>query len=69
MAFCWRADSGPTLNVTGLVACDFTEDPDQYCYETLHFVIFQGEDEQTPYPHTGSPHGKRIRNISNAPAT
>ena len=30
MAFPWRADYGPTLN-DGLVACDFSEDPDQYC--------------------------------------
>ena len=24
MSICWRADGGPTLNVAGLVACDFT---------------------------------------------
>ena len=30
MAFCWRADGGPTLNA-GLVVCGFTGDPDQYC--------------------------------------
>ena len=38
MAFCWRADDGPTLNA-GLVA---TGDPDKYCIETLYFfLIFQ----------------------------
>ena len=38
-AFRWRADNGPTLNA-GLVACDFSGDLDQYCLETLFFVIF-----------------------------
>ena len=39
MAFRWRADDGPTLNA-GLVACDFSGDPDQYCKETLYFFLF-----------------------------
>ena len=37
MAFCWRADGGPTLN-TGILAwklCDFSGDLDQICKETL----------------------------------
>ena len=34
MAFRWRADNGPSLNA-GLVALCFSEDPDQYCLETL----------------------------------
>ena len=34
-----RANNGLTLNA-GLV-CDFSVDPDQYCQETLYFVIFQ----------------------------
>ena len=40
-AFRLRADNGPTLNA-GLVACDFSGDLDQYCLETLFFVIFKG---------------------------
>ena len=30
MAFRWRVDNGPQLNV-GLVALGFLADPDQYC--------------------------------------
>ena len=39
----WRGDNGPTLNA-GLVhvALRFSGDLDQYCLETLFFVIFQG---------------------------
>ena len=25
-----------------MIHCDFSGDPDQYCYETLYFLIFQG---------------------------
>ena len=42
MAFRLRADDGPSLNEAGLLARDFTGYPDQYCYETLYSVIFQG---------------------------
>ena len=41
MAFRWRADDGPTLNV-GLVALWLSGDPDQYCEETLYFRDFSG---------------------------
>ena len=38
-----RAHGGPTLNA-GLVSAD----PDQYCQETLYFVIFQGGPHPLP---------------------
>ena len=49
MAFCWRADAGQKLNA-GLVAffCDFSGNPDQYCKETLYFLIFQGSGPPLP---------------------
>ena len=42
LAFRTRTDDGPTFNA-GLVALCFSGDPDQYCKETLYFVIFRGE--------------------------
>ena len=53
MVFRWRADGGPTLNVAGLFACDFTGDWDQYCLETLYFCDFQG-GSGPPVPPSGS---------------
>ena len=44
LAFLWRANDCPTLSV-GLVAwklCNISEDPDQYCLETLCFCDFPG---------------------------
>ena len=56
MAFRWRADNDPTLNA-GLVACDFSGEPDQYCKETLYFCYFLGgTGPPAPPPPSGSTH-------------
>ena len=34
--------------------CDFSEDVDQYCKETLYFVIFQGGGGPGPLPPSGT---------------
>ena len=54
------ADNGPTLNA-GLVACDFSGDLDQYCLETIFFVMFKGGGGgvRTPCPPSGSAHDKQ----------
>ena len=41
MAFRWRADDGPTLNVV-LVSLSSSRDPNQYRYETQYFCDFSG---------------------------
>ena len=52
MAFCWRADDGPTLKA-GLVACDFKGIQTSIAKKPYIFVIFQG-GSRTPGPTSGS---------------
>ena len=54
MAFRWRVNDGPTLKA-GLVS-DFSEDPDQYCYETLYFCDFSREGGLDPLAPSGFTH-------------
>ena len=49
MAFCWRADDGPTFNAC-LVALWFFQGIRTSIAKKPYFVIFQGEGVRTPCP-------------------
>ena len=55
MAFRWRADARPNIECWLGSFVIFSGDPDQYCKETLYFVIFQGGPDPLP-PSPGSAH-------------
>ena len=60
----WCANDDPTLNVC-LAGLSFSGGPDQYCYETLYYVIFQGGggSVRTTLPQ-GSAHGENLSELA-----
>ena len=55
----WRANNDPTLNACS-AGLSFSGDPDQYCYETLYYVISQGAGEVSGPPNPRDPRMARI---------